>query len=59
VTWWRTHPGPDGTINTNAHRRAILDANLTDIGVGFAAGSASSVGPGGTFVVDFGMCMNW
>jgi uncharacterized protein YkwD len=61
VTWWMTHLGPDGTINTNGHRAAILDRHMKELGAGVRLGSADPDHPGngGTFVVDMGMCMNW
>ena len=55
-----THPGPDGTVNTNEHRKNILDPNLTELGVAVVRGSANPdyPGAGGTFVEDFGDCIN-
>jgi uncharacterized protein YkwD len=61
VNWWMTHLGDDGTINTNEHRKNILNPNLTELGVAVVRGSADPLhpGPGGTFVQDFGDCLNW
>lgn len=60
VTWWMTHKGYDGTLATNGHRTNILNRDLTDLGVGVVRGSADPVSPGnaGTFVQDFGGCVN-
>jgi uncharacterized protein YkwD len=51
VTWWMGSPG---------HRANILDPKLTDSGVGVARGSADPRDPAiaGTFVQDFGGCLN-
>lgn len=61
VTWWMTHLGPDGTVASNGHRKNILDRNRTELGVGVVLGSADVSRPaqGGTFVQDFGDCINY
>jgi uncharacterized protein YkwD len=61
VNWWMTHPGPDGTINTNDHRKNILSPHMTELGVGVVRGSAhpNRYANSGTFVQDFGACINY
>lgn len=61
VNWWMTHLGPDGTINTNGHRKNILNPALSDLGVGVVNGSAdvNRYAQSGTFVQDFGHCINY
>ncbi len=60
VTWWMTHKGDDGTLASNEHRKTILNRNLTDLGVGVVRGSAdpNNRANAGTFVQDFGGCIN-
>ena len=50
---WMTHPGPDGTLATNEHRKAILDPQFKDLGVGAAAGNPQD-GQGATVTENFG-----
>jgi uncharacterized protein YkwD len=50
---WMTHLGPDGTLATNGHRKAILDPQLKDLGVGAAAGNPQGA-QGATVTEDFG-----
>jgi uncharacterized protein YkwD len=53
---WMTHLGPDGTLATNEHRKAILNPNFKDIGVGVVLGNPQGgpSGGGATATQDFG-----
>jgi len=61
VNWWMTHLGYDGTLATNGHRKNILDPKRTELGVGVVLGSAdvNRYAQSGTFVQDFGDCINY
>lgn len=61
VTWWMTHLGDDGTLASNGHRKNILDPSKTELGVGVVLGSAhpARYAQSGTFVQDFGECIDF
>jgi uncharacterized protein YkwD len=62
VTWWMTHHIADGfPVEQNGHRAAILDPATLEIGAGVVLGTADpsvTADKGGTFIANFGTCVN-